>query len=64
MFTILTDIFANKGVKRTVSSILAVAACAADAVPVLTPYKEVILYLAGLFGVTGVTHAVLGKGIK
>lgn len=57
----LWGLFESKGLKRTVASLLAVAACAADAVPVLTPYKELLLYLGGLFGAVGVGHAIIAK---
>ncbi len=55
------SIFESKGIKRTLASIFAVAAVAADAVPVLQPYKELLLYLGGLFGAVGVAHAAVSK---
>lgn len=53
--------FESKGIKRTLSSLFAVAACAADVVPVLAPYKELLIQFSGLFGAVGVAHAALSN---
>jgi len=61
---LLLDLFSSKGVKRTLASIFAVAACVADVVPVLLPYREALLYLSGVFGAVGVTHAAIAPAAK
>ena len=62
--SLLLDLFSSKGVKRTVASIFAVAACVADVIPVLLPYREALLYLSGLFGAVGVAHAAVTPAAK
>lgn len=47
----------SKGLKRNIAALLAVVASVASAIPVLQPYQEMILWVAGLFGGTGLLHA-------
>jgi hypothetical protein len=47
----------SKGTKRTLSALFAVLACAADFIPAVAPFKSVLLEVAGLLGVVGISHA-------
>ena len=49
--------FESKGTKRTLSALFAVLACAADFIPAVAPFKSVLLEVAGLLGVVGISHA-------
>lgn len=50
-------ITSSKGVFRTIASLLATAA--ALPIPVLDPYREMLITLAGMFGGVGVGKAVV-----
>lgn len=51
----------SNGTKRTIASIFAVIACTADFIPVLAPFKSLIVELAGLFGAVGLGHSVISR---
>jgi hypothetical protein len=51
----------SKGTKRTLSAVFAVLAVVADFVPVLAPFKEIALQIAGVLGVAGLGHAAVSK---
>lgn len=57
----LLDLFQSKGLKRTIASALAVAACAADVVPAIAPYKHALETAAAFFGAVGIGHAVIAS---
>lgn len=54
----------SEGVKRTLASLLAVAAVAAAYFPALLPYRELLISLAGIMGGFGSAHALLDKAQK
>lgn len=54
-------IFESKGTKRALGILFLVLGSVADALPVLAPYKELIVTIGGVLGVTGVAHATLAK---
>ena len=51
--------FESKGIKRTLSSIFAVLACAAPFIPPLAPFQSIIVEIAGALGAVGLGHAAL-----
>jgi hypothetical protein len=51
----------SKGTKRTLSAVFAVLALVADFVPVIAPFKEIFLQVAGVLGVAGIGHATVAK---
>lgn len=53
--------FESKGIKRTLASVFSVLACAAPFIPPLMPFQGLIIEVAGLFGVVGLTHAAVAK---
>jgi hypothetical protein len=53
--------FESKGTKRTIASVFAILACVADFVPVIAPFKEVLIQIAGVLGVAGIGHAAASK---
>ena len=54
----------SKGHKRTIASVLAVAAIIAPQVSFLAPFAEMISQIAAVFGFTGVGHAAASKLTK
>lgn len=54
----------SKGTKRTLSAVFAVLAVVADFVPVVAPFKEILLQVAGALGVAGLSHAAVAKTLK
>ncbi len=54
----------SKGTKRTLSAVFAVLAVVADFVPVVAPFKEIFLQVAGVLGVAGLGHAAVAKTLK
>ena len=55
--------FESKGIKRTLSSVFAVLACAAPFIPVLAPFQGLIVEIAGAFGAVGLGHEVVAKAL-
>ena len=53
--------FESNGTKRTIASIFAVLACTADFIPVIAPFKSLIVELAGLFGAVGLGHSIVAN---
>lgn len=53
--------FESKGTKRTLSAVFAVLAVVADFVPVVAPFKQVFIQIAGVLGVAGIGHAAVAK---
>lgn len=53
--------FESKGTKRSLSAVFAVLAVVADFVPVVAPFKEIFLQIAGVLGVAGISHAALAR---
>lgn len=53
--------FESKGTKRTLSAVFAVLAVAADFIPVVAPFKEILLQVAGVLGVAGLGHAAVAR---
>lgn len=51
----------SKGTKRTLSAVFAILAVAADFIPVVAPFKEILIQVAGVLGVAGIGHAALAK---
>lgn len=51
----------SRGIKRTLASIFAFLVPVTQAVPVLTPYTEIAMWLAAFLGGTGVAHPLLAK---
>lgn len=54
----------SKGTKRTLSAVFAVLAVVADFVPVVAPFKEIFLQVAGVLGVAGLGHAAVSRAVK
>lgn len=54
----------SKGTKRTLSAVFAVLAVVADFVPVVAPFKEIFLQVAGVLGVAGLGHAAVSRAGK
>lgn len=54
-------LFESKGIKRTLASIFAFLVPVTQAVPVLSPYTEIAIWLAAFFGGTGVAHPLLAR---
>ena len=54
----------SKGTKRTLSAVFAVLAVVADFVPVVAPFKEIFLQVAGVLGVAGLGHAADSIAVK
>lgn len=54
----------SKGTKRTLSAVFAVLAVVADFVPVVAPFKEIFLQVAGVLGVAGLGHAAVARAVK
>ena len=53
--------FESKGTKMTVASVFAILACVADFIPVVAPFKEILIQVAAVLGVAGVGHAAVAK---
>jgi hypothetical protein len=51
----------SNGTKRTVASVFAILACVADFIPVVAPFKEILIQIAAVLGVAGVGHAAAAK---
>lgn len=51
----------SKGTKRTLSAVFAILAVAADFIPVVAPFKEILIQVAGVLGVAGIGHAAVVK---
>lgn len=51
----------SKGTKRTLASVFAVLACVADFIPAVAPFKSILIEIAGVLGVVGVSHAAVAK---
>jgi hypothetical protein len=56
--------FKSKGLKRNLASVLAAFAAVAQFVPALAPYNELLINLAGFFGVAGVAHAAAADTLE
>jgi hypothetical protein len=56
--------FDSKGIKRTLASVLAVAAAVAPFVPPLMPFQHLFVELAGALGAVGLGHAAIKKVLK
>jgi hypothetical protein len=54
----------SRGTKRSLSAVFAVLAVVADFVPVVAPFKEIFLQVAGVLGVAGLGHAAIAKSRK
>lgn len=53
----VAGITSSKGVFRTISATLAALAAVSNYYPELAPYTEILVQLAGVFGVTGIAKA-------
>lgn len=56
--------FESKGLKRTLASILAVAAAVSPFVPPLMPFQHLFVELAGALGAVGLGHAAIKKALR
>jgi hypothetical protein len=54
----------SKGTKRTLSAVFAILAVAAEFIPVVAPFKEIFIQIAGVMGVAGIGHAAVVKSRK
>lgn len=53
----LSGLFKSKGLKRNLASILAFVSFAAQFVPALAPFQELLINISGVLGGVGVAHA-------
>lgn len=56
--------FESKGTKRTVASVLACVAAISEFIPAAQPFTRVLVEIAGLFGLVGITHAAIAPKSK
>jgi hypothetical protein len=56
--------FDSKGIKRTLASVLAVAAAVSPFIPPLMPFQHLFVELAGALGAVGLGHAAIKKVLK